>query len=209
LAFSIILTIARIFLQFRNLANAFSTMTQPGDDDPNSALLDQLVEQLMASAEHPPSQVDGVSDEFLEQLERVPKKNLQAEQSCPICSNPFLDGMFGSCFSIIPLTGLFLGKYTYFFIMIRSSPARCATIVSSRSYFRPGMYNALVETQPNLSAVRTIFTLFPETKEKQQIQFSIADKYFDNSDRQKLIKEKPFIPPPADDDEDEYDDMYA
>jgi hypothetical protein len=30
-----------------------------------------------------------------------------------------------------------------------------------------------------------------------------------NSDRQKLIKEKPVIPPPADDDEDEYDDMYA
>jgi hypothetical protein len=66
-------------------------MTRPGDD-PNTALLDQLVEQLMASAEHPPSQVDGVSDEFLEQLERVPKKNLKSEQSCPICSNPFLEG---------------------------------------------------------------------------------------------------------------------
>jgi hypothetical protein len=47
----------------------------------------------MASAEHPPSQVDGVSDEFLEQLERVPKKSLKSEQSCPICSNPFLEGM--------------------------------------------------------------------------------------------------------------------
>jgi hypothetical protein len=80
------------FLQFRNLANAFSTMTHPSGDDPSSELLDQLVEQLMASAEHPPSQVEGVSDEFLEQLERVPKKNLKAEQSCPICSNPFLEG---------------------------------------------------------------------------------------------------------------------
>ncbi|KAF1823610.1 uncharacterized protein K489DRAFT_394158 [Dissoconium aciculare CBS 342.82] len=75
---------------YRNLANAFNTMTRPADD-PNTALLDQLVEQLMASAEHPPSQVDGVSDEFLEQLERVPKKNLKSEQSCPICSNPFLE----------------------------------------------------------------------------------------------------------------------
>ena len=80
------------YLQFRNLANAFSTMTHPSGDDPSSELLDQLVEQLMASAEHPPSQVEGVSDEFLEQLERVPKKNLKAEQSCPICSNPFLEG---------------------------------------------------------------------------------------------------------------------
>lgn len=58
----------------------------------HSELLDQLVESLMESAEHPPSQVDGVSDEFIEQLERVPKRNLKPDQTCPICSNPFLEG---------------------------------------------------------------------------------------------------------------------
>lgn len=58
----------------------------------HNELLEQLVESLMQGAEHPPTEVQGVSDEFIEQLERVPKKSLNAEQSCPICSNPFLEG---------------------------------------------------------------------------------------------------------------------
>ena len=61
--------------------------------DSHDELLGRLVESLMESAEHPPSEVEGVSDEFIEQLERVPKKNLKADMSCPICSNPFLEGM--------------------------------------------------------------------------------------------------------------------
>lgn len=60
--------------------------------DSHDELLGQLVQSLMENAEHPPSEVQGVSDEFIEQLERVPKKNLKADMSCPICSNPFLDG---------------------------------------------------------------------------------------------------------------------
>jgi tRNA (cytidine32/guanosine34-2'-O)-methyltransferase len=60
--------------------------------DPHHELLGRLVGELMESAEHPPSEVEGVSDEFIEQLERVPKKNLKADMSCPICSNPFLEG---------------------------------------------------------------------------------------------------------------------
>ena len=58
----------------------------------NDELLGMLVESLMQSAEHPPNEVQGVSDEFIEQLDRVPKKSLKEEQSCPICSNPFLEG---------------------------------------------------------------------------------------------------------------------
>jgi hypothetical protein len=61
--------------------------------DSHDELLGRLVESLMESAEHPPSEVEGVSDEFIEQLERVPKKNLKQDMSCPICSNPFLEGM--------------------------------------------------------------------------------------------------------------------
>jgi len=64
------------------------TATEEGHE----GLLEQLVESLMQSAEHPPAEVQGVSDEFIEQLERVPKKNLKADQTCPICSNPFLEG---------------------------------------------------------------------------------------------------------------------
>ena len=88
---------------YRNLANAFNMMRGgPGNEaneDASSAesqddLLAQLVESLMQGAEHPPTEVQGVSDEFIEQLDRVPKKSLNAEQSCPICSNPFLEGTF-------------------------------------------------------------------------------------------------------------------
>lgn len=64
----------------------------PNGRDANEELLQQLVESLMDSAEHPPTEVQGVSDEFIEQLERIPKKSLKPDQSCPICANPFLDG---------------------------------------------------------------------------------------------------------------------
>ena len=59
--------------------------------DNNGELLGGLVASLMSSAEHPPEQVHGVSDEFLEQLERVPKKSLKAGMSCAICALPFLE----------------------------------------------------------------------------------------------------------------------
>ena len=71
---------------FRNLANAFEMMR--GSDgavqqqDSHDELLGRLVESLMQSAEHPPSEVEGVSDEFIEQLERVPKKSLKEDMSC-------------------------------------------------------------------------------------------------------------------------------
>lgn len=61
--------------------------------DGGSELLGTLVSSLMESAEHPPTEVEGVSDEFIAQLERIPKKQLEKkpDQSCPICSNPFLE----------------------------------------------------------------------------------------------------------------------
>ncbi|KAK0249296.1 hypothetical protein LTS09_015558 [Friedmanniomyces endolithicus] len=79
---------------YRNLANAFDMMRGGGGtatEEGHEGLLEQLVESLMQSAEHPPAEVQGVSDEFIEQLERVPKKNLKADQTCPICSNPVLE----------------------------------------------------------------------------------------------------------------------
>ena len=61
--------------------------------DSHDELLGRLVQSLMQSAENPPPEVEGVSDEFIEQLERVPKKSLRKDMSCPICSNLFLEGM--------------------------------------------------------------------------------------------------------------------
>lgn len=81
---------------FRNLANAFEMMrggTSTSHEQNHNELLQQLVESLMASAENPPEKVDGVSDEFIGQLERIPKKTLNSDQICPICGNAFLEGL--------------------------------------------------------------------------------------------------------------------
>lgn len=79
---------------FRTLANAFLVMR--GEPIPAEGRADDvlatLVESLMRSAEDPPREVQGVPDTFLDELDRVPKKALRPNESCPICSNPFLDG---------------------------------------------------------------------------------------------------------------------
>ncbi|GAB7363455.1 hypothetical protein MBLNU230_g3728t1 [Neophaeotheca triangularis] len=81
---------------YRTLANAFAMM-QGGESpdtqgtDNNNELLGRLVASLMESAENPPTEVQGVSDEFISELERVPKKNLKSDMSCPICSNAFVE----------------------------------------------------------------------------------------------------------------------
>jgi hypothetical protein len=93
---------------FRNLANAYSMMRadpagsqeRPRRRASNEAdlirshdeLLESMLGYLIENAEHPPPEVEGVSDEFIEQLERVPKKALKEDMSCPICANPFLEG---------------------------------------------------------------------------------------------------------------------
>lgn len=83
---------------FRLLANAFEMMqgrpqqdTQAGDNP----LLAQMIEVLRQNADDPPAEVKGVPNTFLDELERVPKKVLKKDDTCPICVNPFLDGRFG------------------------------------------------------------------------------------------------------------------
>ncbi|MCJ1406255.1 hypothetical protein MMC19_000320 [Ptychographa xylographoides] len=77
---------------FRMLADAFERMRQDaGDGADNGDLLENLVETLLGEADAPPKEVKGVSDEFLADLERVPRKALKKDMSCPICNNPFLD----------------------------------------------------------------------------------------------------------------------
>lgn len=90
-----------------------------GEDHHGAALIDQMIEALVQGAELPPREVEGVNEEFcdcmfyfacypllpyysfpvwmdekltaIKALDRVPRSSLKASQSCPICSNPFLD----------------------------------------------------------------------------------------------------------------------
>jgi hypothetical protein len=57
-------------------------------------LLASMIETLRQNADEPPAEVKGVPNSFLDELERVPKKALKKDDTCPICVNPFLDGEF-------------------------------------------------------------------------------------------------------------------
>ncbi|KAF1833673.1 hypothetical protein BDW02DRAFT_371211 [Decorospora gaudefroyi] len=81
---------------FRLLANAFETMRgRPADEDSGGGdLLANMIEMLRQNADDPPTELKGVPNSFLDELERVPKKALKASDTCPICVNPFLDDKY-------------------------------------------------------------------------------------------------------------------
>ncbi|KAI5310625.1 hypothetical protein KEM55_004469 [Ascosphaera atra] len=91
---------------YRSLAEAFDVMRHahdgeefpvhdgtepPLDDTGRAGLISQMISLLLQRADEPPKEVKGASEEFCDMLERVPKSKLKKDQSCPICSEPFLD----------------------------------------------------------------------------------------------------------------------
>lgn len=87
---------------FRLLANAFEMMRGRAPDEHGDShaagddLLANMIEYLRQNADDPPTELKGVPDSFLDELERVPKKSLKPSDTCPICVNPFLDGVLGN-----------------------------------------------------------------------------------------------------------------
>jgi hypothetical protein len=82
---------------FRLLANAFEMMRgRPADDEGSgeSDLLANMIEVLRQNADDPPTELKGVPDSFLDELERVPNKSLKPTDTCPICVNPFLEDQY-------------------------------------------------------------------------------------------------------------------
>lgn len=58
-----------------------------------SELLSSLISELEASAENPPNSVTGVSQEFLDSLDRVDKNKL-GDEACPICGEKYKDDQY-------------------------------------------------------------------------------------------------------------------
>ncbi|KAL5114179.1 hypothetical protein ACEQ8H_007927 [Pleosporales sp. CAS-2024a] len=82
---------------FRLLANAFDMMrgrraeeAGSGEDD----LLATMIHVLRQNADDPPTELKGVPDSFLDELERVPAKRLKPADTCPICVTPFLQDQY-------------------------------------------------------------------------------------------------------------------
>ncbi|KAL1986010.1 hypothetical protein VTN96DRAFT_7145 [Rasamsonia emersonii] len=93
---------ADVSAAFRTLAEAFDIMRREneiggggrgreGEEGRGETLIDQMIEALLREAESPPREVEGVSEEFCDALDRIPTKSLKPDQTCPICNNPFLD----------------------------------------------------------------------------------------------------------------------
>jgi hypothetical protein len=67
-----------------------------GDEDHlghGTEVLDSMINMIMSQLEGTGERkLEGVSDSFLDGLDRVPKKALKKGMDCPICGNEFLEG---------------------------------------------------------------------------------------------------------------------
>lgn len=79
---------------FRLVQDQLSTLAQDAPDATNREFLQSLFDGLEGDILNPPREVAGVSQEFLDVLERVPKKSLKPDDSCPICAEKFLDDKY-------------------------------------------------------------------------------------------------------------------
>jgi len=60
----------------------------------NRAFLEDLVSALELDVSNPPVDIPGVSQEFVDSLERVDRKTLKEDDTCPICAEKYLDDKY-------------------------------------------------------------------------------------------------------------------
>lgn len=73
---------------FRQFADALQTMQRDGENGDND-VLQNMISNLLSTADQPPTEVKGVDEEYIAKLERVPIKKVKADADCPICGNEF------------------------------------------------------------------------------------------------------------------------
>ncbi|KAI0888034.1 uncharacterized protein GGS22DRAFT_154941 [Annulohypoxylon maeteangense] len=69
----------------------FATLFQDSPSAENQTFLTSLMSELQSDIEAPPGQIPGVRQEYLDSLDRVPKKQLKKDDTCPICAEDYLD----------------------------------------------------------------------------------------------------------------------
>jgi hypothetical protein len=67
------------------------TLASTSPTEANRAFLQSLVEMLEEDVARPPRDMEGVTQEYLDGLDRVPKRRLKPEDACPICAERYLD----------------------------------------------------------------------------------------------------------------------
>lgn len=73
---------------FQLLGEFLTTMIH---DHGSTDASDDMLQQLRGNMVNPPTRLKGMSDEFMADLERIPKNKLQKDWECPICAQPFVD----------------------------------------------------------------------------------------------------------------------
>ncbi|TDZ16944.1 putative RING finger protein [Colletotrichum sidae] len=76
------------------LQQQFQTLFATAPNTANADFLSSLVEALESDIASPPTEIPGVSQEYLDTLDRVPKTTLSPEEACPICAEKFLDDKY-------------------------------------------------------------------------------------------------------------------
>ncbi|KAK0707539.1 hypothetical protein B0H67DRAFT_315535 [Lasiosphaeris hirsuta] len=79
---------------FRLLQDQMGTLATTAPTDANRDFLRELVEALEEDVAHPPTSIPGVSQEYLDGLDRVSRKTIKKDETCPICAERYLDDQY-------------------------------------------------------------------------------------------------------------------
>ncbi|GAB0135775.1 hypothetical protein EsDP_00004100 [Epichloe bromicola] len=79
---------------FRLLQDQMQTLAATAPTDENRSFLMELVSALDEDIHDPPSRLEGVSQEFLDALERVSRSRLGKGEDCAICKIPYLEDQY-------------------------------------------------------------------------------------------------------------------
>ncbi|KAK4666104.1 hypothetical protein QC763_406860 [Podospora pseudopauciseta] len=76
---------------FRLVQDQFLTLASSAPSQENQSFLLSLAQSLEEDTLHPPTSLEGTSQEFVDSLDRIPRKSLSPDDKCPICMENFLD----------------------------------------------------------------------------------------------------------------------
>lgn len=79
---------------FRLVQDQMGTLSTTAPTEDNRDFLRELVQALELDIDNPPETIQGVPQLYLDTLDRVPRKQLKADESCPICAEKYLDDQY-------------------------------------------------------------------------------------------------------------------
>ncbi|KXJ89669.1 hypothetical protein Micbo1qcDRAFT_136644 [Microdochium bolleyi] len=79
---------------FRLLQDQLGTLASDAPSEENRQFLELLMSNLENDIAHPPEHIPGVSQEYVDSLDRVSRKSIKDDDSCPICAERYLDDQY-------------------------------------------------------------------------------------------------------------------